>query len=255
MTRITLDPALCASFPPRFMAWYEATFTGTRKIYLHASQGLYGKVVGSHHKQLAIQTPTALDEAIEKYADARQRRIGGSYQGLASTVESYKKQAILTTYTNAPYDRDLEGHTPQRDTNSISLAVMCGLGSRPNDIGYAPLLPMQLRALASLVADACLAVHSPVTACLTASEAADNRDFAQADDPAAPHAPYGFGTTRGCCELELWVDTETLEVAAPLQSPRPGFKRLGDWVRESALAQIAQRSRPQWDADDVGAAG
>jgi hypothetical protein len=254
-SRITLDPTCTESLPRPFLAWCAEHLTGTRAIYLHWSGGLYGRAVGTHHKQVAVPTPVALDESIQKYADARQRRIGGAYQALYHTVESYKKQAVLQIFTNAPYAHDLEGHTPHRDTNSISLALMCGLGSRPNDVGYAPPLPLQLKALTTLVAEACLAVHSPVTACLTAAEAADNLDFAAPDDADAPHAPFGFGSTRACIELALWIDPATLEVFAPLQSARPGWKPLGDWVREEALTEICRRTREQWDRADTQPAG
>lgn len=231
---------------PRFLAYYRERFTGDRMIYGHWSEGLYTKAVGTYHKQVAVARPVELDEAIQKYAEARNRRIGGAIPAMWHTLDELKGRAVLQTFTNARYHQDLPEHTPGREENSIALALMCGWGARPNDLGHAAPLPLQLRALADLVAEACLAVDSPVERFMTHSEAADNLEYPTPDDPAAPHPPYGFRTTREAWDLEAWVEPPSLAVYAPLQSARPGWFRLGDWLRETALQEIARRTRDSW---------
>jgi len=234
---------------PRFLAYYRDRFTGDRMIYGHWSEGLYTRAIGTYHKQVAVARPVELDEAIQKYTEARNRRIGGAIPAMWHAIEEYKAKAVLQTFTNARYDEDLPDHTPHREVNSIALAIMCGWGARPNDLGQAEPLPLQLRALAELIAEACTAVDSPVERFLTHSEAADNLDWPTPGDAAAPHPPCGFRTTREAWDLEAWVEPPSLAVHAPLQSARPGWFRLGDWLRETALQEIARRTRSSWARD------
>ncbi|MBM3460783.1 MAG: hypothetical protein FJX76_01650 [Armatimonadetes bacterium] len=237
------------ALPPAFLDYYRKHFQGDRKIYGHWSGGLYSRPVGNFHKQIAVARPTELDEAIQKYTEARERRVGGAIPGLFHNIDEHRKKAVLQTFTNAPYDQDLAEHTRGRESNAIALGIMCGYRARPNDLGHAFPLPLQLRGLAALIAEAALAVRAPVENFLTASEAADNLDYPAMDDPAAPHPPYGFRTTRESWALEAWIEPPALAVHAPLQSARPGWYRLGDWLRETALADVMKRTHGEWASE------
>lgn len=243
---IPLRPAFLETLPEAFRSYYAARFVGDRMIYGHWSMGLYTRAVGSYHKQIAVARPLELDTAIEQYVDARHRRVAGALPAMLQTIADYKRQAVLQTFTNAPYDADLPDHTPHRESDSIALAVMCGYAARPNDLGHAEPLPLQVRALAGLIAEACLAVGSPVERFMTHSEAADNLDFPSAEDAGAPHPPYGFRSTREAWDLEAWIESPSLTVFPPLAAARPDWQRLGDWLREAALRDLAERTRGDW---------
>lgn len=238
--------SLYAMLPSAFVKWYRHTFRGTRMIYGHWSGGLYTRAVGTYHRQVAVLQPPQLDEQIERYFEARRRRIGGALVTMRADIERLKQQVTLQTFENAQWDQDLPGHTRNRDTNSIAIALMCGAGARPNDLGPVAPLPEQLRELVSLVADACVAVKSPAERFMTHSEAADNLDYPRTDDLSAPNPPYGFRTTCEVWDLEAWIDVETGELAAPLHSPRPAWTRLGDWLRDHVVRTIVGRTKDAW---------
>lgn len=244
---MTIDASVYASLPAAFIEWYRTVFTGTRMIYGHWSGGPYSRAVGSYHRQVAVLKPATLDAMIDKYLEARQRRIGGAIASLWQQVEEMKQEVVLQTFENASFDRDLPGHTRGRETGSVALALMCAQGARLNDLGPRAPLPAQLHALVELTAEACDVVRSPVERFMTQSEAADNLDFAPSD-AAAPAPPCGFRTTREVCGLEAWIEPDTQVLSAPLLAARPGWLRLGDWIRAQALWALAERTRPHWDS-------
>lgn len=243
---MTISDDLYASLPASFVRWYRQTFRGSRMLYGHWSGGLYTRAVGSYHRQIAVLKPLELDERIERFFEARNRRIGGALSALWNEVERLKQSVEVQIFESAPWDRDLPAHTRGRDTNSIAIAMMCGHGARPNDLGLVAPLPAQLRAMVRLVAQACIAVRSPVERFLTHSEAADNLDYPRTDDPAAPAPAHGFRTTRQACDLEAWIDEESAMLAAPLQTARKGWRRLGDWLREQVVREIVEQTRNEW---------
>lgn len=247
MGGMSIDPEVYAPLPAPFVDWYRATFTGTRMIYGHWSDGPYTRAVGSYHRQVTVLKPATLDEMIEKYLETRRRRIGGAIASLWQEVEEMKHEVVLQTFDNAPFDRDLPDHTRGRETGSVAIAVMCAQGARPNDLGARAPLYAQLEALVDLTAEACESLRSPVERFMTHSEAADNLDFPAPDDPAAPTPPYGFRTTREVFDLEAWIDPDTNGLSAPLLAARPGWVRLGDWIRARAVRALAERTRPYWD--------
>lgn len=237
--------AFVATLPEAFVELYRRDFRGARRIYGHWSGGLYTRVTGPYHRHVSVLAPVELDTAVERYLDARRRRVGGALPGLWETVLEYKAQARIQVTGHAPFDEDLAGHTRGRDTGSVALGLMCGLGIRPNDLGPAAPLPGQLRALARLVADACIAVGSPVEGFLTASEAADNLDFPPGDER-VPHPPHGYRSTGETWDLEIMIDPRTLELHPPASAPQPDRLRLGDWVRQEALSIICHLTRDRW---------
>lgn len=230
--------------PRAFVDYYQETFRGTRMIYGHWSGGPYTRAVGAYHRQISVKKPLELDELLDKYLDARNRRVGGTLTSIWHQVEQMKKSVELQVFDNAPWDRDLEGHTRHRDANSIAIAMMCGRGARLNDLGMASPLKAQVRSLVGLVAQACVAVDSPVERFMTASEAADNLDYPEGEGPAPP---CGFRSTREVWDLEAWLDLDSEVLAAPLQAARSGWARLGDWVREQALRSVVELTRGQWE--------
>lgn len=244
---VVIDPSVYDGLPASFVAWYRDTFTGTRMVYGHWSGGVYTRAVGSYHRQVAVLRPTDLDEMLERCIDARARRVGGAISSMLAQLDEMKAEAKLQVFENAPWDRDLADHTRGRETGSVAIALMCGRGARPNDLGLAAPLRAQLRALVGLVAEACDALRTPVERFMTHSEAADNLDFPTFDDPDAPTPPYGFRTTREACDLEAWIDVVTEALSPPLVAPRPGLLRLAEWVRAKALHALAERTRSEWD--------
>ena len=197
-------------------------------------------VCGNFHRQVAILAPLELDVAVERFLEARTRRVGGALPGLLEVIEGYKREARVQVVGHVPFAQDLAGHTPGRDANSVALAMMCGLGARINDLGPAAPLPRQVRALARLVAEVCLEVGSPVERFLTRSEAADNLDLPEGG---APHAAHGFRTTREVWDLEAWVEGAELSLHPPMLAPGPGWMRLADWVRCEAVRSLARLTR------------
>lgn len=235
-----------ATLPVAFLDFYRRRFQGTRMIYGHWSGGLYTRVRGSFHRQVAVITPVELDEAVERYLDARTRRVGGAMPGLWEIVEAHKSEVRVQVAGHVPFHQDLAGHTPGRDVNSVALAVMCGQGVRVNDLRPTEPLPRQIRALAHLIAEVCVAVGSPVERFLTGSEAADNLDLPAAEDVALPHPPHGFRTTREAWDLEVWVAPSDLAVHPPVLPRQADWLRLGDWLRQEALRTLMRLTRQEW---------
>jgi hypothetical protein len=245
---ITIPAEVYATLPRPFRAWYETTFSGQRMIYGHWSEGTYTRALGVAHRQIAVLRPLELDELIDRWIVARNRRIGGAIAAMWHQIEEMKAAAELQVFQSGPYDVDLPDHTRNRSRDSVSIAVMAGRGARLNDLGpYAP-IPSQIDMLIRLAAEACVVLRSPAERFLTASEAADNLDWPIMDDPAAPTPPYGFRTSREAWDLEAWIDEEAKTLAAPLQSARPGWVRLGDWLRARVLERIAETTREAWES-------
>lgn len=247
---MTIASAVYDSLPPEFVAWYRSAFVGTRMIYGHWSEGPYSRSVGAHHRQIAVLRPLDLDEMIDRYVETRQRRIGGAIAGMWHEIEEMKRQAEIQIFDGAPFDQDLSGHTRGRDMGSVALSIMGARGARLNDLGPRAPLPLQLRAMVDLVAQAAFELRTPVERFMTQSEAADNLDLADPTAAAAPTPAHGFSTTREAWGLEAWIDVTTEELAAPLLTARPGWMRLGDWVREQALRRLVIVSRPSWATYD-----
>lgn len=245
---ISIDAAVYAALPRPFVDWYQATFQGTRMIYGHWSGGLYTRATGVFHRQVAVLRPLDLDTLVERYIELHRRRIGGAISAMWHQIEQMKQDVELQVFENAPYERDLAEHTRGRDSGSVAIGLMCGFGAKPNDLGQAAPLPAQLRALVTLVAEACATMRTPVERFLTHSEAADNLDFTAPDDASAPTSPYGFRTTREACDLEAWIDPESGALSAPLATPRPNLMRLGDWIRAEAVRALAVQTRDEWSS-------
>jgi hypothetical protein len=237
--------AIASSFfdalPATFVKFYRERFTNSKMIYGHWSLGRYSRAVGSYHRQIAVAEPADLDALIDKYWEARTRRVGGAIAGLYHDIEEHKKKASIQVFSNATYDEDLPDHTPGREENAVALAVMCGYKARPNDLGRSEPLPMQLRALLRLITEVCIQTNTPAEHFMTHSEAADNLDGAGVGDER-----YGFRGTRQVWDLEVWIEPVTMATYAPLQSERPGWMRLGDWLRKEALRDIYKLTAPQW---------
>jgi len=159
-------------------------------------------------------------------------------------------------------------HTYARNRGAFGIAVASMYDATTEDFGdFAPTFA-QLTALQEHLVKVCLNYHVPVGHLMSHQEAADNEDYSNPFDDAAPHDPYG--PIHGSCERwDFWcqIDPGTLELVptsraawkvlktqiTPGKYPsQPAFM---DWLRGTIFLQLAERTRKYWDPKVGGRQG
>jgi len=209
---------------PRFLKYYLAHFTNTRRHYIHWTACDY-----------KTNFPDDYQEVIE---DKLAEQEGWH-------VEVTKHNSLAETAQNADPGEDFYKHTYARNTNSWATCLACM--DRPDDIPS----PDQIKMLIFVSAMDHTKLLVPVGNMMGHGEAADNKDFPTANDPGAPCDPYG--PRNGCVrwDLEGNINLQTLEFfpdPSGVADGGTGCERFMDYLRGQTILKIQEFTRSKWAA-------
>jgi hypothetical protein len=214
---LQLIPSYKSQLNPAFLKWYAATFHQALNIYVHWSAGGYDTPYDDYHYCI---------------------RGSGAWE---------------TTFRGNPFD-SIKAHTYCRNHGAVGVGVLCMAGATSENYGACPPTRAQLEALVDLCARIVENYRIPIGNILTHAEAGDNVDYSSANDPEAPHDPYG--PAHGCVRWDFfcWIDPRTWHLSTAkaagehVGEPPHGLLYFPDWLRGEVALRLQEDGRRHWDA-------